>query len=69
MFRGPAGTGRMMVVREPANYGWPLCYQPDLPYYRWNFNTSTPLDNPPQAHECGNPARGPGRTPRAGTPA
>ena len=25
-FRGPAGTGRMMIVDEPANYGWPLCY-------------------------------------------
>jgi cytochrome c len=59
VFRGPAGTGRMMVVRRPANYGWPLCYAPDLPYYRWNFNTTTPLDSPPQQHECGNPTRGP----------
>ena len=33
-FRGPAGTGRVEVVRKPANYGWPLCYTPDLPYYR-----------------------------------
>src|SRR5215218_7458129 len=57
VFRGPPGTGRMMVVDRPANYGWPLCVQPDLPYYRWNFNTSTPLDDPPQAHECDNPAR------------
>jgi PKD repeat protein/type 1 glutamine amidotransferase len=67
VFRGPAGTGRMMVVREPANYGWPLCYQPDLPYYRWNFNTTTPLDDPPQAHECGNPTRGPENTSRWNT--
>ena len=42
-FRGPAGTGRMMVVREPSNYGWPLCYKTDLPYYRWNFVTQQPL--------------------------
>ena len=67
VFRGPAGTGRMMVVRQPANYGWPLCYSPDLPYYRWNFNTTTPLDNPPQAHECNNPARGPENTSRWNT--
>ena len=67
VFRGPAGTGRMMVVRKPANYGWPLCYSPDLPYYRWNFNTSTPLDNPPQAHECNNPTRGPENTSRWNT--
>ncbi|HEU0235287.1 MAG TPA: ThuA domain-containing protein [Candidatus Limnocylindrales bacterium] len=58
-FRGPAGTGRFMVVREPSNYGWPLCYKTDLPYYRWNFNTSQPLDSPPQVHECNNPTRGP----------
>ncbi len=58
-YRGPAGTGRVEVVRKPANYGWPLCYSPDLPYYRWNFLTSTPLDSPAQPHECGNPNRGP----------
>jgi PKD repeat protein/type 1 glutamine amidotransferase len=57
-FRGPAGTGRVEVVRKPSNYGWPLCYSPDLPYYRWNFNTSTPLDNPAQPYECNNPTQG-----------
>ncbi|HEX6682134.1 MAG TPA: ThuA domain-containing protein [Candidatus Limnocylindrales bacterium] len=65
--RGPAGTGRVMAVRKPANYGWPLCYSPDLPYYRWNFNTSTPLDDPPQAYECDNPAHGPENTSRWNT--
>ncbi len=58
-FRGPAGTGRVEVVRKASNYGWPLCYGPKLPYYRWNFNTSTPLDPTPEAYECGNPDRGP----------
>jgi PKD repeat protein/glucose/arabinose dehydrogenase/type 1 glutamine amidotransferase len=67
VFRGPAGTGRVTVVREPANYGWPLCYSPDLPYYRWNFNTSTPLDNPPQTFECDNPQHGPENTSRWNT--
>jgi type 1 glutamine amidotransferase len=67
VFRGPAGTGRIMVVREPGNYGWPLCYSPTLPYYRWNFNTSTPLDAVPQTFECGNRRRGPANTSRWNT--
>jgi PKD repeat protein len=51
-FRGPAGTGRYEIVRHPANYGWPICYKTDLPYYRWNFNTSTPLDATPTPYDC-----------------
>ena len=58
-FRGPAGTGRVEIVRKPSNYGWPLCVAPNLPYYRWNFNTSKPLDATPRPHECNNPTRGP----------
>ncbi len=58
-FRGPAGTGRVEIVRKPSNYGWPLCVAPELPYYRWNFNTSKPLDTPARQHECGNPSQGP----------
>ena len=27
--RGPAGTGRVEIVREPTNYGWPQCMTPD----------------------------------------
>ena len=65
-FRGPAGTGRYMVVRKPSNYGWPLCYKTDLPYYQWDFNTSTPLPSAaaPETHECNNPTRGPRNTSR-----
>ena len=63
-FRGPAGTGRVMVVRGPSNYGWPLCYRTDLPYYRWDFVTQQPLDDPAQVHECDNPERGPQNTSR-----
>jgi cytochrome c len=44
------------IVRAPANYGWPVCMTPSLPYYEWNFNTSTTLGTP---FECGNPAEGP----------
>jgi type 1 glutamine amidotransferase/PKD repeat protein len=67
VFRGPAGTGRVEIVRSPANYGWPLCYRTDLPYYRWNYNTSSPLDSPPQVHECNNPSQGPANTSRWNT--
>jgi PKD repeat protein/type 1 glutamine amidotransferase len=66
IFRGPQGTGRVEIVREPANYGWPLCVKSDLPYYKWDFNTSTPLPSAaaPEPHECDNPARGPQNTSR-----
>ena len=57
--RGPQGTGRVEVVRAPSNYAWPLCMTPKVPYYRWNFNTSLPLDAAPRPHECDNPAKGP----------
>jgi PKD repeat protein len=67
VFRGPPGTGRMEIVRHAANYGWPMCASPTLPYFRWNFAASTPLDNPPQTFECGNPAHGPENTSRLNT--
>ena len=57
--RGPAGTGRVEIVRKPANYGWPVCYRTDLEYFRWNFNTTTPLDTPAQKYECSDPNQGP----------
>jgi PKD repeat protein len=65
-FRGPSGTGRFEIVRRPANYGWPLCYRKDLPYYKWDFNTSTPLPSAanPQVNECDNATRGPQNTSR-----
>ena len=66
IFRGPPGTGRVEIVRKPANYGWPLCVKTDLPYYKWDFNTSTPLPSAaaPEPHECDNPTRGPQNTSR-----
>jgi cytochrome c len=67
VFRGPPGVGRMEIVRHAANYGWPLCASPTLPYYRWNFTTSTPLDDPPQPFSCGDPTRGPDNTSRHNT--
>jgi len=67
VFRGPPGTGRMEIVRHAANYGWPYCVSPKLPYYKWNFAASTPLDNPPQAFECDNPSHGPENTSRHNT--
>jgi glucose/arabinose dehydrogenase/type 1 glutamine amidotransferase len=67
VFRGPPGTGRVEIVRRAANYGWPFCMAPELPYYRWNFTTSAPLDDPPRPFECDNPARGPENTSRHNT--
>jgi cytochrome c len=67
VFRGPPGIGRVQIVRRPANYGWPFCMAPELPYYRWNFAASTPLDDPPRPFECGNPRRGPQNTSRHNT--
>ncbi|MEV6300301.1 PQQ-dependent sugar dehydrogenase [Actinoplanes sp. NPDC051861] len=37
--RGPAGHGRWMVIDKPANYGWPYCVQPDMPYVDYDFAT------------------------------
>ncbi|MEU1838505.1 ThuA domain-containing protein [Micromonospora chersina] len=51
--RGPAGTGRMMVVDRPANYGWPMCVQPNLPYIEMNW-TTTPI-SPVAPFDCAAP--------------
>lgn len=37
--RGPAGQGRWMAIDKPANYGWPYCVSPDLPYVDYDFAT------------------------------
>ncbi|SDY89919.1 PKD domain-containing protein [Micromonospora pattaloongensis] len=37
--RGPAGHGRWMVIDRPANYGWPYCVAPDMPYVDYDFAT------------------------------
>ena len=45
--RGPAGHGRWMRVDRPANYGWPYCVTPDMPYVDYDFATGrsgTPFD-------------------------
>ena len=55
-FRGPAGTGRVEIVRAPANYGWPVCMTPGAPMYEWDFNASRTLGAP---IECDDEAEGP----------
>jgi glucose/arabinose dehydrogenase len=37
--RGPAGHGRWMLIDRPANYGWPYCVGPELPYVDYDFAT------------------------------
>ncbi|WP_305784130.1 PQQ-dependent sugar dehydrogenase [Symbioplanes lichenis] len=39
--RGPDGRGRWMAIDKPANYGWPYCVAPDLPYVDFDFATRT----------------------------
>ena len=63
--RGPAGTGRVEIVRKPSNYGWPMCYAPKLPMYLWDFNTHDLVRGAVRVRQPGRPAR---RTRRAGTP-
>ena len=62
--RGPAGTGRVEIVRKPSNYGWPMCYGPRLPMYLWDFNTSTTFGEP---FECDNKQAGPANASRWNT--
>jgi cytochrome c len=40
--RGPAGQGRWMLIRSPANYGWPFCATPDKPYVDFDFTPDAP---------------------------
>ncbi|MFI5844595.1 ThuA domain-containing protein [Catenuloplanes sp. NPDC051500] len=37
--RGPEGTGRWIATGTAANYGWPYCYSPTLPYIDYDFVT------------------------------
>jgi cytochrome c len=39
--RGPAGTGKWVVLRNAANLGWPYCATAELPYVDFDFATST----------------------------
>ena len=49
--RGPAGHGRWMVITEPANYGWPYCVTPELPYVDYDFATG----QSGEPFDCDNP--------------
>ena len=68
-FRGPAGTGRMEIVRKPANYGWPLCYTPEPAVLPLGLQHLDAARRDPDAYECGNPAQGPQNTSRWNTTA
>ncbi|MBE2316655.1 PQQ-dependent sugar dehydrogenase [Solirubrobacter sp. CPCC 204708] len=39
--RGPAGHGRWIIVKKPANYGWPYCATPTQAYNDYDFATKT----------------------------
>jgi cytochrome c len=38
--RGPAGTGKWVVIRGPSNFGWPYCATATLPYVDYDFETA-----------------------------
>ena len=60
--RGPAGTGRFEIVRQPSNYGWPVCYKRDLGFNRWSHHewpATTPLTPAPNTNTQGVPATDP----------
>jgi cytochrome c len=37
--RGPAGQGKWLTLRGPANFGWPYCATARLPYVDYDFAT------------------------------
>jgi hypothetical protein len=49
--RGPQGTGRWMIVRGPANYGWPYCVTSERAYVDYDFASGTSAT----AFDCGSP--------------
>jgi cytochrome c len=60
--RGPAGQGKWTIVREPANYGWPLCATAELPYVDGDFvpdgsdaGTDPDFVSSGQPFDCANP--------------
>ena len=39
--RGPGGSVEFNLVKEPGNYGWPLCVGDNVPYIDYDFATGT----------------------------
>jgi len=37
--RGPGGTVEFNLIKEPGNYGWPLCVGDNVPYVDYDFAT------------------------------
>jgi cytochrome c len=37
--RGPSGQGKWVILRGPANFGWPYCATAQLPYVDYDFAT------------------------------
>jgi cytochrome c len=58
--RGPAGTGKWMVIREPSNWGWPYCATPSLPYVHYDFATETSQETFDCAHPSNHSPRNTG---------
>ncbi len=39
--RGPGGSVEFNLIKEPGNYGWPLCVGDNVPYIDYDFATGT----------------------------
>ena len=39
--RGPGGTVEFNLIKEPGNFGWPLCVGDNQPYVDYDFETGT----------------------------
>ncbi|MGB3439417.1 MAG: ThuA domain-containing protein [Actinophytocola sp.] len=39
--RGPGGTVEFNLIKEPGNYGWPLCVGDNQPFIDYDFETGT----------------------------
>ncbi len=63
-FRGPAGTGRVMVVRGRRTTAGRCATAPTCRTTAGISLTQQPLDDPAEVHECDNPERGPQNTSR-----
>jgi cytochrome c len=64
--RGPSGQGKWLILRGPANFGWPYCATALLPYVDYDFATGVSGE----AFDCANPVNeSPNNTGRRELPA
>ena len=58
--RGRPAPDGLMIVRKPANYGWPMCYGPNLPIVPVGLQHSQAARSDAEQYTCDDPDAGPG---------